>query len=456
MAEKHDPTRRDFVKTAGAATAAVGSACSASGVRKGQPSSNPVPYAVVGTGERGCYLLRRMAGLENGRCVAVCDLDAANLKNGVAAAGTNPQACQDYRELLARQDIDAVIIATPLHTHFPITRDALLADKHVFCEAPLVFKAHEVEKLRTLASERSQQVLQVGLERRYSAYYQAAKTMVAKGLIGNVTHIIAQWHQNPGWRLRLDLEGRKESNWKLYRECSGGLTAELLSHQIDVASWMFGSQPEFVIGIGGQEFIRDGRDVYDNVQLMYRYPRGQKFVCTAISTNQHLPLFEETRAEVGERIMGTGGTIEITLGTDTDPGIALWYYKPRPTQVSKMSRYDEGTIATATVGSFGYGTRGYPILLEEDQFRDDDPFLRKELKHARRWLYAKRAMMPKERRSPVDVQMESFFDCCRTGARPRAEVRIGLANSTAVILSNLAMDEERRVYFSEIEKVRSS
>ncbi len=447
-------TRRDVVKGAGAAVVSV---LPAPAGEKKQAHPNPVPYGIIGIGERGTYLLRHLAHVNGGRCAAVCDVDAPNLKKGVAAAGTNPSAYGDYREVLARQDIEALIVATPLDSHFPIVRDALLAGKHVFCESVLVFRPGEVHALRTLAEEKPNQVLQVGLVRRYSAYYQAARMMVSKGLIGNVTHIIAQWHRNPGWLMRPFEARQKEVNWRLYREYSGGLTSELLCHQIDAASWMFGTQPEYVIGIGGQEFVRDGRDIYDNVQLMYKYPRGQKFICTAISTNQHLPLFGETRTEFGERIMGTNGTIEITLGTDDQPGIALWYFEPRPT-VAKVTRskYEEGTIATATLGSYGYGTRGYPILLSRDQFRGDESFLSKEMKYARRWLYSKGLMVPEDDRNPVEVQMEGFFECCRTGARPKADARVGLANSIAVILSNLAMDEERRVYFKEIETMGNS
>jgi hypothetical protein len=61
--------------------------------------------------------------------------------------------------------------------------------------------------------------------------------------------------------------------------------------------------------------------------------------------------------------------------------------------------------------------------------------------------------LPEEDRNPVDAQMESFFECCRTGDTPKADIDAGLANSTAVILSNLAMDQERRVYFNEMEKM---
>jgi len=92
--------------------------------------------------------------------------------------------------------------------------------------------------------------------------------------------------------------------------------------------------------------------------------------------------------------------------------------------------------------------------MEKDQFRDGESFLGRELKYARRWLYSKGVTLPEEDRNPVEVQMESFFECCRTGDSPKADVEAGLASSTAVILSNPAMDQERRVYFNEIEKIR--
>ena len=69
------------------------------------------------------------------------------------------------------------------------------------------------------------------------------------------------------------------------------------------------------------------------------------------------------------------------------------------------------------------------------------------------WLYGKGVMVPEEKSNPVDVEVESFFDCCQTGKRPLADLEVGLHDSTAVILSNQAMYEERRVLFSEIDKM---
>jgi predicted dehydrogenase len=418
-----------------------------------------VAYGVIGTGARGSYLLRHMAALGNARCVAVCDVYEPNLKDGVKYAGTNPRTYKNYQDLLADKDIEAVVITTPLYVHFPVTRDALLAGKHVFCEKSLVFKPEEIHALRALANEKSKQILQVGLQRRSSKFYQAAKEMVTKGLIGNVTHVQAQWHRNTfakdPWNKPLPKDRTdRDVNWRKYRDLSGGLAAELGSHQVDIADWVFGATPEFVVGVGGLNFIRDGRNIYDNIQLIYQYPKGQKCIYSAITTNRHLALFGGTRTEFGECILGTEGTIEITVGSDAEPAIGLWYFEPKPaTPTPAAQGKKEETIAGASMASTGRGGRGFPILLDRDQMRGNESFLEKEMKFARRWLYSKGVMLPEEDRNPVDVEMESFFDSCHTGARPKADLEIGLADAAMVILSNLAMDEGRRVYFSEMEKM---
>jgi hypothetical protein len=82
-----------------------------------------------------------------------------------------------------------------------------------------------------------------------------------------------------------------------------------------------------------------------------------------------------------------------------------------------------------------------------------ESFLNREVKFARRWLTAKGVMLQEEQRNPVDTELDSFFNSCRDGKRPLADLEVGLADSVAVILSNLAMDEERRVQFSEMEQL---
>ena len=86
---------------------------------------------------------------------------------------------------------------------------------------------------------------------------------------------------------------------------------------------MFGASPEFVMGLGSLDMLKDGRDVYDNIQLIYNYPNGQKLTYSSISTNQFLPYFNGKRPEMGEIIMGTEGTVEITVGDDVHPADRL-------------------------------------------------------------------------------------------------------------------------------------
>lgn len=453
MPNSSNPSRRDVLKTAGA-VAAVG--LSAPAIQKAKAATNQVPYALIGTGSRGQYLLRHMSKLDSGRCVALCDIYEPNLRKGVQAIGGKPATYADYREVLARKDIEAVFVVTPLYQHFPLTRDALLAGKHVFCEKSLVFKPEEVHALRKLAQERPKQVLQVGLQRHYSEFYRAAKQMIDKGLLGKVTHVNAQWNRNPGWTLKPDPdpERQKVANWRLYREFSGGLIAELASHQVDVADWMFGARPEFVTGVGGNDWTHDGRTVDDNIQFILRYPKGQKMMYQAVGSNRHLSLFGGIRTEFGETIMGTEGTIEITVGKDDEPALALWYFEPSPKKpATAKDAKEQAALASASLTAAAAGSRGLPLMLARDNVTGKESFLERELKFARQWLYKKGVVVPQEPRNPVDTSLDSFFECCRTRKKPVADIEVGLADSTMVILANQALLEGRRIYFNEIDKM---
>ena len=455
MAQSEDISRRDVVKLAGAAGAAAVAGAKVVGapaILKVRADSAQVKYGMIGTGSRGDYLLGHLTKIDNGYCTALCDLNQEALDKAAVDIKTNPKKYKDYRELLADKDVEAVLIAVPLYVHFPVTRDSLLAGKHVFCEKSLVFKPEEVHALRALVAEHPKQTLQVGLQRRYSRYYQAVKNMIDKGMLGNVTHIEAQWHRNPGWTMK---PGGKSNpkNWRLFRDYSGGLTAELASHQVDVADWFFGAHPEFVMGLGGLDTWHDGRDIYDNIQLIYSYPNGRKLVYTAITTNAHCPYFGSARPEFGEMIMGTAGAVEITIGDGqrTMP-TALWYREATPSKTTTAKEKTE-TTAGATFALAG-PSKGIPIYMEENEVNwKSDSFLSREAKLGRRWLYAKGVLEPDEDRNPVETELESFFNDSRNGGHPKADLEVGLADSTAVILSNLCMDENRRVYFNEIEKM---
>ncbi|MCC7174978.1 MAG: Gfo/Idh/MocA family oxidoreductase [Bryobacterales bacterium] len=435
-------TRRDAAQLAAAATLAAPALVRA--------APEQVSFGLIGAGAWGQRLLEHANRTAAGRCAAVCDSDETNLRKAASISRDKPRPCRDYRELLARQDIQAVLVATPHHTHFPITRDALLASKHVQCEPPLVFKLEETALLRDVA-DKVDRVVQVGLTRRFSRFYQTARLMAVKGFLGDVTNVQAQWHRAAG--PALDPNRPRERNWRFFREFSGGLAAELGAHQFDIASWVFNDAPEFVTGAGSLDWKKDGRDVYDTASLIFRYPEGRQMTWSAISTNKHLAAFGGMRSEAAELILGTEGTIELSLGNDEQPALGLWYYEPSKTKVSTPEAAREiARLAGATVTSTPKGgPRGLPILLDRDQWTGEESFLEREMKYARRWLYAKGIMVPEEDRHPLTAELESFFECCREGKRSKAPLEAGLDNAAAVILANRAMDEGRRVLFSEVE-----
>ncbi len=457
MSEKQSLTRREASKIAVAAAATL-SITGAPFISKVKAANNTVQYGFIGTGSRGQYLLQHLKGLDNGTCVAVCDVYEPNMRKGAELIGNKPKQFKDYRELLADKSVDAVLIATPLYLHFPVTKDALDAGKHVFCEKSLVFKPEEIHALRALANSKPKQTVQVGLQRRYSKFYQTAKQMIDKGMLGTVTHIRGQWHRNTfakdPWNKPLPKDRTdKDVNWRKYREFSGGLTAELGSHQIDIADWMFGSGPEYVVGVGGTDYIKDGRDIFDNIQLIFKYPKGQKLHYSSITTNRHCPLFNAERTEFGECIMGTQGTIHITVGTDSEPALGMWYLEPALPKVETGEKKSATYQASASLASTGKGGKALPILFEKDTVTGNDSFAEREMKFARQWLYRKGVMVPEEDRNPVDLELEGFFNDVKAGTRPKADLEVGLHDSSAVLLANRCMYEERKVMFNEIDSM---
>jgi predicted dehydrogenase len=461
MADQIDLSRRDLMKLAGAAT---GVAAAAANTLQGAPAiqtvkaaGDQVKYGIIGVGGRGKYLLHHLSKVDNGRCVAICDVDDESMNAAAKLVSTNPKLYKDYRNLLGDQNVDAVIIAVHLSAHYPITKDTLQAGKHTFCEKTLVFRPEEVHALRALYKQHEKQVLQVGLQRRYSKMYQMAKQIVDKGLLGDVTHIHAQWHRNPGWIMKGDAAkvGKYKANWRMYREYSGGLAAEIASHQTDVADYIFGGSPEFVIGLGGLDYYHDGRDVYDNIQLIYQYSKGRKLTYSAITTNSHLSMFDSTRPEMGECIMGTEGTIEITVGNgESTLPMALYFREPPVAKVVPASSGPAPKVVAGATYVAGGPQKALPLSIAFDKIpKPTDPFFERERGFAKQWLATKGILSTDEDVNPVETELTSFFNDCRTNGHPLADMEVGLADAITVMMSNVAMDENRRVYFNEIDKM---
>jgi predicted dehydrogenase len=315
-----------------------------------------------------------------------------------------------------------------------------------------VFTPAEVHGLRALHEAHPNLTIQVGLQRRYSSFYQTAKDMIDKGVIGKVTHVFAQWHRNTNWRRSVkDPSMEEQLNWRLYKKYSGGLAAELMSHQVDVADWMFGSKPQSVMGVGGIDYWKDGRDIYDNIQLVFEYPAGQKLLYSAVGTNRHLMGRRIPGDGCRELIMGTDGAIEITL---IPYGEGMWFLDPMRVKMGEEETQGEQWVAGATVADMLEQGEGLPIVPGiKDLNSPDVGFIEREVEFAKRWLYQKGIMSPAEDRDPEYKELESFLIDVRDGGKPKSDLEVGLNDSIAVMLANLCMDQQRKIQFSEIEQM---
>jgi predicted dehydrogenase len=229
---------------------------------------------IIGCGDRGNGIMRVMTQLpELYEVVALCDVLDFRLKNAQQLSKTATlKTYSDYKALLDNKQVDAVVIATPLSAHFAIAKDALQAEKHVYLEKTMTYNTHQAFDLINTKQKYPSQVLQVGHQYRSSPLYYKVKEMIDEGYLGKVTQIDCRWDRNGSWRRSVpDPSLERQINWRMYKEYSGGLAAELLSHQIDFVNWAFNTQPDQVYATGGVDFYKDGRETFDNIQATLRY-----------------------------------------------------------------------------------------------------------------------------------------------------------------------------------------
>ena len=300
-------SRRNFMKAAGA-TAGFAIASGYSPFSYAQ--NEKVRVGCIGTGGQGTFHIRDgMTGTPDIVITAVCDVFLPHQREAVryaqlsnagielevgrrltdeerqlAQAAYKPNAYYDYKEMLEKEELDAVVISTPLDTHYAITMDCLNAGKFVFCEKTLVRSVDEGRSMLAKCHELDRWV-QVGHQRRYNPKYNMAMGLAhADGMIGRITHITAQWHRNHFWRRVMpaeyemneeekkyidDLE--KHLNWRIYQESSDGLFTELATHQTDIANWFMKGMPARVHTFAGLDYWRDGRTTDDNILISYEY-----------------------------------------------------------------------------------------------------------------------------------------------------------------------------------------
>jgi predicted dehydrogenase len=289
--DAHDFNRRDFLK--GGSAAALTTLLS--GVPLLAPAAEPtdttkpvgpkVKCAVIGLGPWGREILATLGRLPQAEIAAICDTYPAALRRGARAA---PGAMEtpDYRQILSNPDIRAVIIATPTPDHKDIVLAALLAGKHVYCEAPLACTIEDARAIALAAKAAARQVFQAGLQMRSDPQRRFLLPFIRSGALGKPALARAQWHKKQSWRLTSpNAEREKAINWRLNQATSPGLIGEIGVHQLDQAGWFLDAQPVAVTGFGAITLWKDGRDVPDTVQAVLEYPEGVRLLYDATLAN---------------------------------------------------------------------------------------------------------------------------------------------------------------------------
>ncbi len=310
--QDQDNSRRDFIKAAGVGGLGLVALSSpwmnvfGEGKASSNAASDKVRIAVIGVGSRGSYHLTNLKELEkteNIEVIGVCDNYQPHLNDAIKLANGTAKGYLDYRKLLEVKDLDGVVIATPLHMHASISIDALKAGKHVFCEKSMAKTIEECKKMVDTAKEAGK-ILQIGHQRLFKPTYIKAIEYIRSGKLGKITQIRACWHRNNDWRRPLPSpELERQINWRLYREYSCGLMTELASHHIQVANWVLGKPPVSVMGTGSINYWKDGREVEDNVAVIYSYADGTQFIYDSMTSNKFYGCEQQ--------VMGDKGTIEL-------------------------------------------------------------------------------------------------------------------------------------------------
>ncbi|MGF7181581.1 Gfo/Idh/MocA family protein [Tunturiibacter psychrotolerans] len=398
--------RRLFVQGLSAATLAAKSMTSIAAMDVADPAAPaPVRLGIIGPGSRGKELIRNFLRVPGVTIVAAADVYAPRFQELNQLCGYTVASHSDYRALVDRKDLDAIVVATPLSFHAEHVIAALETGRHVYGEKTMAFTVAEVNDV-VKKVDAGKQIFQVGHQYRYAPWIRSAIDYVQRGEIGDVTHIYGYWHRNNDWRRPVpDPSLERLINWRLYNEYSLGLLAELGSHHIDIANWVFGETAQAAYATGSIAVYHDGRENDDNVQAVLSYSNGRRFVFSSLTDN----------AEVGNQlwIYGTKGSLNLTLED------AEFFYEPK--RASQLPSKPGEKVKAITAGA-SYRPAG------EMPYRGA----------------GKRLDIPVTE-DPTTTACRAFIECIRTGQKPVADARVGMRSAVSVITANQALSARREL-----------
>ena len=394
--------RREFLERLGLASAlAAGYTATA----RGFAANETIDIGCIGTGGRCQQLMRALKEVPGVRITAVCDVWDNHLEAGQKLADAGAFATKDHRELLARGDVDAVVIGAPDHHHVPLTIDACMAGKDVYVEKPLT---HDLAEGSAVVGAQNQyrRIVQVGTQQRSMPQFQKVYEILKSGQLGDIHKVHLTWNRNtPRWsrgNYNIDpnsvdwkrfLGGAPDQpfdeyrfrNWRWFWNFGGGILTDLMVHHVDIAHWFLDlDHPQVATSIGDTFKAKGLWETPDTVQTVLQYPDREVQV-----------YFEGTFANArnGEMLefMGSEATLYLDRGR----------YEIHPERNKKIP-YSEMVL--------GSGPRGADFY--------DLP--KGEVLHLANWV-----------------------ECIRSRAKPNCPAEAGVSAASAAHLGNIALREGR-------------
>jgi predicted dehydrogenase len=284
-------TRRHFLQTAAATSLAAPLLAQDSHV----PANDRIQIALIGAGGMGSADAASALQQRGVEIVAVADVYDGRLERARERWGKHLFTSRDYREVLARPDVDAVIVGTPDHWHARISVDAMNAGKDVYVEKPMVQKVEDGRAVID-AQKKTGRILQVGSQRVSSILYEKAKQLIAAGAIGQINMIEAWWDRNSAvgaWQYSIPPDASPATidwdkflgsapkrpfepvrlfRWRNYQDYGTGVAGDLFVHLFSGMHYIMDSLgPNRVFATGGLRYWKDGRDVPDVMLGIYDY-----------------------------------------------------------------------------------------------------------------------------------------------------------------------------------------
>jgi predicted dehydrogenase len=413
--------RRSFFNRSAAALA--GTALS---YRRILGANERISLGHIGVGSRGsglAWIVSKLKDKQNVEMTAVCDLWKVHRERAAARAqaayGRAPRAFQHMEDLLALPDVDGVLISTADFQHSPILKLTAEAGKHAYCEKPMGNVLEEVKAARDAVLARNL-IVQIGTQHRSEPYQIAARDLIRTGALGQVTKYEIVWnYHGPRWRGRPEVKQLREedTDWRrwlltkayrpfdprmyfefrLYRDFSGGITDQWMSHAIDLAHFFLEDNfPRSVVSHGGVFAWPDGRENPDTFQTLLEYPKG---FLVSYSTS----FGNDSRSFT--RIMGKKATL-----------------------------INEG----------GEGSQRWRLVEERGTYEDNPGVKRPE--HL--VTLPGQSPLPPTFISDNDLShMTNWLECLRSRRQPNATVHNGFAHSVAVIMATRAYRESKKMYW---------